>query len=94
VGEEMKYTSVILPLFVIGFLIIKLWHPYPYNTEQVCFDKKGKIVFYAKKFNPNETPAIQLNENTYMIMATGERINATCKWSWGASPPKGRYYWE
>ena len=86
--------KVLIGFIFVSFFIMLVWHPGPYNTEQVCFDDSGEIVFYASGFNPNETPMVRIIDGVYKDAKTGEKLNATCRWSWGANPPKGREHWE
>ncbi len=92
----MKYLPLIIAIGSGLFLAVVIVHDYPYNTEQVCFDKDGKVVFYAQGFSPNsdQTPARKLTEGVYRIVATDQVIKADCRWSWGAGSPRGREYYE
>ena len=86
------FTVIILSLCFLGYI----WtHPYPYNTEQVCFNDEGEIAFYAQGFDPSKTPVVGIAPKTFKILATGKKLDAVhCKWRWGVNPPNGREYWE
>ena len=68
----------------------------PYNTEVVCFDKDGQVVFYASGYKPSEAthPLIPLSDGVYRVKKTGEKIFAQCKGTWGVNSPKGELYWR
>ena len=67
----------------------------PHNTETVCFDDEGNVIFYASGYKPNtdDHPLIQLTEDMYRIRETGEVLHAQCRISWGTRPPKGVEYY-
>ena len=81
---------------VVFLLVGVIWHPQPYNTEQVCFDDDGSVLFYAQGFSPNsdKVPVIRLTEGVYKIRESSEKLYADCTFTWGANKPKGREYWE
>lgn len=81
-------------VFLVWFFYMIIVHPQPYNTEQVCFNDEGGIVFYSSGFKPSETPVVNINGKKYKNIETGETINGTCKWSWGVNKPKGYDYWK
>ena len=82
-------------LFVVGFFTMLIWHPYPWNTEVVCY-KDGELVFYASGYEPSRDthPLKHMGEDYYKVKATGEEFQAECGSSWGASEPRGRAYYE
>ena len=64
------------------------------NTEQVCFNSDGEIVFYAKGFEPEDPPLILLTDGVYKNTINSNTIKCNCRYSWGTRKPKGRKYWE
>jgi hypothetical protein len=91
-----KFMFVFTTVAFITVLVGVIWHPQPYNTEVVCFDKDAKIVFYASGHSPNmdDSPLIKLTDSAYKIKMTGKILKAHCNSTWGSRPPKGRAYWE
>lgn len=79
----------------ILLLVMEIWHPYPYNTELICFSESGEIVFYAQGHNPSESPVVGLTEGVYKLVETGEKlVAASCRSIWSANKPKGEAYWS
>ena len=80
--------------FFAWFFYMLIVHPQPYNTEQVCFDDGGKIIFYASGFKPSETPVVHVAGKKYKNIESGETLKGECRWTWGVNKPKGYDYWE
>ena len=78
----------------VCWLILMIWHPMDYNTEQVCFNQQGEVIFYASGFRPGDSPILKLTEDKWKVLSTGKIMYATCRGSWGSSKPRGREYWE
>lgn len=90
ISTVLKVVAMILILAVPVIILGSREH----NTEQVCFDKNGDVIFYASMFSPSKPPVIELTENIYKIKETNEKIYGTCKVIWSSYKPKGRQYWE
>lgn len=88
------FVSISIIGFVVWFAYRLVVHPHPYNTEQVCFNNEGRIVFYASGFKPSETPLVHINGKKHKNIKTGATVTGACKWSWGANEPKGYEYWR
>ncbi len=67
------------------------------NTETVCFDDDGDVIFYASGYEANNSdegrPLIHLSGEVYRIKKTGEKLYGRCKSSHGTQPPKGVEYY-
>jgi hypothetical protein len=87
----MGYVIAFLAILV---LTLKIWNPGGYNTEIMCFDENGGLVFYEQGFAPGKPPIESLSTGVYRVKETGNKIRAECKSTWGANPPKGEDYWK
>ncbi|MCP5004804.1 MAG: hypothetical protein GY941_12815 [Planctomycetes bacterium] len=90
----MKLLKSLFPAFLVLFLIMQIWHPHPYNTEQVCFDKVGNVIFYSSGYKPSNAPMVYITGDVYKNTDTGDMIKAECRARWGVNPPKGVDYWK
>lgn len=89
----MKYFHFIA-FFGVTLNILNLGSVYgEYNTEVVCFDNSGDIVFYETRFPPSDPPIRNLTGDIYKVVSTGKKLYGHCKIYWGTKPPKGREYW-
>jgi len=64
------------------------------NTEQVCFNQGGGIIFYASGFPPGRPRMMELTKNVYKDTVTGKSLKADCRYHWTAKAPKGVAHWE
>lgn len=94
VGLYGVQASMIYPLFLmLSFIaILAIIFDGNYNTEQVCFNSEGKVLFYEKGFRPGRAPYIKLTKRIYKHRHSELKLIATCRTHWGNT--KGRDYWE
>ena len=90
----INLLRVMVIIFAAFFFYTIIVHPHPYNTEQVCFDDDGNIVFYASGYSSSEIPVVHINGKKYKNVETNETVDGECRSSWGVNKPKGYDYWK
>lgn len=88
--------EVIIGSLLLGWIILIVWHPYPYNTETICFDKEANVVFYARGYKPgiHTSPVLKINNLLWTVRKTGQVIKGTCNQTWGVAEPRGVEHYE
>ena len=97
-NEETSQVGrlVMFSIFALaGFFFYRLIsHPHQYNTEQVCFNDDGEVIFYASGFKPSDAPVVHIAGAKYKNTENKQALKGKCKSTWGVSQPKGYDYWE